>query len=213
MSAGDLPAPPPSPERRDRVLEVLSQHFAAGRIELEDMERRMEIAARARTAADLEAALAGITPAAKAAVPAAPVSTAVAPARERPRRTLAFLGGHRRAGRWSAPAYQKASAVMGGIQLDYREAVMAQGESELELSVFWGGVQIIVPPDLEVEVEGSAFLGGIHNGAMEPEGQGRAVRRLRITARVIMGGVDVKVMDREAVAALPPGTRPPRDMP
>ncbi len=210
MSADQRPADggplPALLGRREQVLDLLSKHFAAGHIELEDMERRMEIAARAVTASDLESALSGIV----RAQPAAPAAgTAVAKSRPRVRRTVAFLGGHHREGRWTAPLEHKATAVMGGVQLDYRDAVFEGAASELELFVMFGGVQIIVPPDLDVEVDGSAILGGLHNGAMEIEGTARRPHRLVVHARVIMGGVDVKIMDREEPgAASPPGTPP-----
>ena len=58
MPEPDLPALRlPSPERRETVVQTLSSHFAAGRIELEDLEQRLEVAMRAQTLEELDGAL------------------------------------------------------------------------------------------------------------------------------------------------------------
>lgn len=196
MSEPGVPGHRPSerldPERRDKVLDLLSSYFTAGRIELEDMERRMEIAARADTAAQLDAALEGLRD-----VPAVREDAAPAPAAHRPgerRRTLAFLAGLQRRGPWRPGPRHTVMALLGGVQLDFRDAELAPGTTDVSLWVMWGGVEIVVPPDLDVEVDGAAIMGGVNELSQHPAGA--TARRLRVRARVLMGGVEVKVQPR-----------------
>lgn len=188
--------PLPVPDRREQVLELLSRHFTAGRIELEELERRMEIAARAGTPEELEAALDGLRET-RAPVPA---SNAVPMGPDRPagkRWSLAFLAGLNRTGRWFPARRHTALVMMGAVELDFRDAELEPGTTEVTLWVMWGGVEIIVPPELDVEVDGVAIAGGLHDVARHPTPLEEQRYRLRVKARVLMGGVDVKVRNRK----------------
>ena len=79
------------------------------------------------------------------------------------------------------------SAVMGGVELDLRQANIA-GDAVLRLSVIMGGVEIRVPPDWSVVVRGSPILGGIEDKTVPPMTPGK---RLIIEGSVIMGGVEI----------------------
>ena len=210
----DLPATPPrpAPERRDQVLDLLTQYFTAGRIELEDMERRMEVAARAATNAELESALSGLrdTPV-RRETPSGAVPAPMGPDRPKGKKaSLAFMSGMNRKGRWFPAQRHVGAALMGGIVLDFREAELEPGTTEVSLWVLWGGVDIVVPPDLDVEVEGFAIMGGLRELSQHPAPLETQTRRLRIRARVLMGGVDVKVRARQGDA---PGAAPPSNLP
>ena len=106
---------------------------------------------------------------------------------------VAALGGTKRKGRWSPARKNYAVSVMGGVQLDFREAALAPGVTEVKVYTVMGGVDIIVPPGLNVESHGMALLGGFeHKGdtTMHPDPHAPT---LRITGLAIMGGVDVSV--------------------
>jgi hypothetical protein len=193
------PTPPARrvpPELRDEVLERLTSLFTAGRIELEDMERRMEVAARAETPDELARALEGLreTRPVVAAPPAAPMG----PDRPRGKRwSLAFMSGINRKGRWFPARRHTAVVLMGGVVLDFRHAELEPGTTEVDVWVMWGGVEIIVPPDLDAEVDGFAIMGGVKDVAQHPGPLEQQRSRLRVRARVLMGGVDVKVRQRK----------------
>ena len=55
---------------------------------------------------------------------------------------------------------------------------------------FWGGIEIRVPEDWEVQVKGTAILGGYGDETRTIEGDGRKV--LVVTGTAIMGGVEIK---------------------
>jgi predicted membrane protein len=79
------------------------------------------------------------------------------------------------------------SAVMGAVEIDLRQAAIAT-EAVLHLSIIMGGVEIKVPREWSVSVNGSPMLGGIEDKTVPPMTPGR---RLVIEGSVIMGGVEI----------------------
>lgn len=94
-------------------------------------------------------------------------------------------------------------AFMGGVELDLTAADIPDRQTVLNLTAVMGAVDVKVPPDLEVECDGSAFLGGVTlfdeeaGGVLSsrtavqagPEG---SPRRLVIHSRALLGGIEVK---------------------
>ena len=82
------------------------------------------------------------------------------------------------------------TAVMGGCEVDLRDARIANGPAVIDVFAFWGGVDIRVPPDWEVDGQVTAILGGFDNRA----GTGQVDRSqiLVIRGLAMMGGVDVR---------------------
>lgn len=188
MSERSLPAKPPTTEARDRATAELCEHFAAGHIELEALESRLAAVDEAQSEAEL-AELVRDLPALAEVAPAAP---AIA---EQPRKrgwALAVLGGASRKGEWSPPRQLIALALMGGIELDFRDARLAAGETSVTVVALMGGVEIIVPPGLPVTLRGVGLLGAVDG---EEQAAGEAdpnAPQLKVTAVACMGGVEVK---------------------
>jgi predicted membrane protein len=80
------------------------------------------------------------------------------------------------------------SAVMGGVELDLRQASM-QEQARLELFTFWGGISIKVPQDWSVVMNGVPVLGGIEDRSVPPM---NPAKRLLISGYAIMGGIEIK---------------------
>jgi len=79
------------------------------------------------------------------------------------------------------------NAVMGAVEIDLRQAAIAT-EAVLHLSIIMGGVEIKVPREWSVSVNGSPVLGGIEDKTVPPMTPGK---RLVIEGSVIMGGVEI----------------------
>jgi len=79
------------------------------------------------------------------------------------------------------------NAVMGAVEVDLRQAAIAT-EAVLHLSVIMGGVEIKVPREWSVSVNGTPMLGGIEDKTAPPLTPGK---RLVIEGSVIMGGVEI----------------------
>lgn len=201
------PANTPLPLRaeRDRTVNALCAHFARDDLELAEFERRLDIAHRATSLADLAGltrdlpALAGPAPAARAAAarPSAPAPSTARRWLDRlpePRKLIAsVMGGTKRGGSWEPAQQNTVVAVMGGVELDFREARLAQGATEVMVVAIMGGVEIVVPPDIHVESGGIPLMGGFSHVAEEELQAAPDAPTLRIHGLAFMGGVEVKV--------------------
>jgi hypothetical protein len=101
----------------------------------------------------------------------------------------AILGGANR--RLSAANFQggDATALLGGCEIDLRDCGSEGGPAEINTFAFWGGIEIRVPQDWEVEVRGLALLGAYEDKTRSTPGEGRKVLIIRGTA--IMAGVEI----------------------
>jgi hypothetical protein len=81
------------------------------------------------------------------------------------------------------------SAIMGGISADLRQADIVD-RAEISVFVFWGGVDIKVPPTWRIRVGGLPLLGGWEDKTAQQPGPDAPELVVHITA--IMGGVDIK---------------------
>jgi|SRR5262245_34205836 len=83
-----------------------------------------------------------------------------------------------------------ATAILGGCKLDLRQAAIKTGPAVIDTFAMWGGVEILVPPDWAVVVQGTPIMGAYEDKTTPPrEGTGP---RLIIKGVVIMGGVEIK---------------------
>jgi len=101
----------------------------------------------------------------------------------------AILGGvHRRI---STEDFQggDATAILGGCEIDLRDSGSAGGPAEINTFAYCGGVEIRVPQEWEVQVRGTAILGGFEDKTRSIEGEGRKVVVVRGVA--IMGAVEI----------------------
>jgi hypothetical protein len=191
-----------SDAERERIAEVLRDAVAEGRLNMEEFEERLDAAYKARTHAQLEPLVRDLPvpgTAAAAPGPRSPDATGLT-ARDgwagriggapTSKMAIAVMGGFQRKGTWTAPRAFTAFALMGGGEIDLREARFEDREIVLRCFAFMGGVQIIVPPDLETHVGGIGIMGGFdHRGSADGDPTGP---RVTITGLAIFGGVSVE---------------------
>ena len=89
------------------------------------------------------------------------------------------------------------TAIMGGIDVDLREADIVGG-ADLSVFTVWGGVEIKVPPTWRVQVNGLQLLGGWTDKTSQPLDPAAPVLRVHVTA--IMGGVEIKSRARATIS-------------
>jgi len=179
-------------DERERVIARLADAFARDLLSVEDFEDRLGLAHRAMTTAELvplERDLGEVVP----ATTAAPLVPVVPASEVREHRTLvAIMGGVSRSGGWVPARHTKIYTCMGGVELDFRDAMMPPGVTEITVYAMWGGVSIIVPPQLSVEIEGIAIMGGFDHTLRAPPQLDPDRPRLRIGGVVVMGGVQIE---------------------
>lgn len=90
----------------------------------------------------------------------------------------------------ASPAFRRAdlTAVMGGVELDLRGASTTSQEAIIDVFVWWGGVEITVPPDWAVSNQVVVIMGGADDSST---GTQDAKNRLIVRGFCIMGGVEI----------------------
>lgn len=81
------------------------------------------------------------------------------------------------------------TAIMGGIEVDLREADIVD-RAEIAIFALWGGVEVKVPPTWRVRVSGLPLLGGWDDKTTLPVQDGAPELVVHVTA--IMGGAEIK---------------------
>ena len=186
-----------SPAARDRVVQDLADHFAQDRLTMHEYERRVELVYRAASADALRDLTKDLVPSPPVRVAQAPVaSSAEAPVPSRPGRAknfFALMSGVVRRGTWTVPSRIRAFACMGGIGLDLREATLSGRVTDIYVFAMMGGVEIIVPPDVRLESDGFAIMGGFEDQLKEPASRDPDAPIIRVHGFAIMGGVEARV--------------------
>ncbi|OKK19678.1 hypothetical protein AMK16_16590 [Streptomyces sp. CB00455] len=194
---------------RERVVDRLRDAVAEGRLDMDEFGERLEAAYKSRTYAELQPLTrdlpAASAPGAAGTAPgtgpgAEPVAGAGSgtswPARIGGTSTsttaVAVMSGFQRRGQWTVPARFDALAFWGGGDLDLREAKFAQREVVINCIAVMGGIQITVPPGVEVDVRGFGFMGAFDQRAADFPPQPGAPRVI-VTGFALMGGVEIKV--------------------
>jgi hypothetical protein len=182
---------------RDRVAEVLREAAAEGRLGLDELDERLDVLYKTKTYAELEPITADL-PSAGGTHPApalAARSAAYPPDRfgGHPSGSVAVavMSGFSRKGNWVAPKEMTAVAIMGGGEIDLREARFAEPTITIHAITIMGGIQITVPEDAHVQVNGIGFMGAFDDsradGAGEPGGP-----HIIINGFAFWGGVAVE---------------------
>jgi Domain of unknown function (DUF1707)/Cell wall-active antibiotics response 4TMS YvqF len=181
----ETPAIRASDADRERAVERLRTHVVDGRLTLEELAERVDRAYAARTVDELEELTRDM-----------PELDAPRPSpRRASRRLISILGGVERRGRFRLAADTVAVAVLGGIDLDLREAEIESAESTLTIYTVLGGVDISVPDGVDVDVQGLSILGGKNVRTGRRPGAPGAPR-LTIRAYTFLGGLSVKARPR-----------------
>ncbi len=190
-----------TPAARQRAVDALCEAFARDELELVEFERRVETAHRATSADELDALLRDLP----SVPPPVPAGNAGRTARRPPVSPLervrerdvivGILGGASRRGRWYPARKTLAVGIMGGVQLDLREAPLPPGVTEIQALGIWGGIEIIVPPGVRVDCSGIGIMGGFDERYGEPATDDPEAPVVRVTGFALMGGVQVEARE------------------
>jgi hypothetical protein len=186
---------------RQETIDALCEHFANDNLDVQEFERRIDVAHRAQNLDELRDLLTDLpsssvpakrSPAPAPARPAEPLPTPSHHARDS-EIVVGIFGGGTRKGRWVPARRTFGAAICGGVELDFREAMLPIGVTEITVFSLWGGVDIIVPPGLQVESRGIGILGGFDHVTDSPVAPDPDSPVLRINGLAVMGGVGIAV--------------------
>ncbi|MGZ8811522.1 MAG: LiaF domain-containing protein [Thermoanaerobaculia bacterium] len=110
---------------------------------------------------------------------------------------VSIFSGNEKKGRWELPRHMRVLAIFGGATIDLRQAVVLPGVSVIETLTIFGGIEIIVPPQIDVECDGDAIMGAFtlarskKGPASFPPPPGAPL--VRVIGDAYMGAVTVQV--------------------
>jgi hypothetical protein len=84
----------------------------------------------------------------------------------------------------------EATAILGGCELDFRQATPAKEGAVVDTFALWGGIEIKVPEDWTVVVQGTPIFGGFSDDRKAV--QANPAKQLVVKGVALMGGVEVK---------------------
>jgi hypothetical protein len=172
-----------SDAERERVALVLRDAAAEGRLTLEELSDRVAAVYSSRTSTELDALTRDL--------PKLATVSALPERRVRTRWVVAVMSGAKRKGRWRPGERCVSVAMMGGCRLDLREAEITGSRLTIDAIALMGGVTIVVPEGIEVDVSGVSVMGGKEVRVADvPPRPGTPV--IRVRALSVMGGVTVK---------------------
>jgi hypothetical protein len=191
-----------SDAEREATVTRLREAAAEGRLTVEELAERIDAAYAASTLDELEPLTADLP------AVAGPSSIAVEGGGGGTRFVLGILGGGDRRGRWRVAPRVTVVNVLGGADLDLREATLTAPEVTIWVISIFGGSDIVVPEAVHVELSSFALFGGDDLKLEGPEpAPGAPVVHVRTVS--LFGGTDVTTRRgrRRRSGILPP---PPR---
>jgi Domain of unknown function (DUF1707)/Cell wall-active antibiotics response 4TMS YvqF len=180
---------------RDRVAETLREAAGDGRLTMDELDERLDAVYAAKTYAELVPITRDLPDAGGASYVPATSRPATGDVRHyggepTSHTAVAILGGFSRKGDWVVPKTFNAFMLLGGGEIDLRDARFSEREVSIHVVAILGGCEITVPEDATVNVNGVGIM-----GAFEHSAQGGSVSSggpvINISGVAFMGGVDV----------------------
>ena len=195
MTNPAFPQGDPGETARNRVIEALSTHFAEDRLSMDEFERRVTLAYAVRTSRDLDALLSDLPVSTVPVIIGAQLSTAVAPPEQSPKSKfmMAFMSGVERRGKWVAPRELHLVALMGGVEIDLRDAIIPAEGIRIYALALMGGIDIRIPPGVRLDSDGFAFMGGFEDRQDLESSTDPHAPLIKVSGFAMMGGVAVRV--------------------
>jgi hypothetical protein len=201
---------------RERVLSRLSEAFVNDELGLDEFETRVDRAYQAPGESELTQLVTDLGPLPPAVstellVADAPITALASPQARRGRRVLALLGNVERRGQFQVPDGYRVTSVLGNVELDLRDVVFPEGVTHVHVRAVLGNIEIIVPPSLAVDCDGSGILASFASmNRLPAEGTG-AGPLLRILGSAVLGNVEIRTLPRGLDAKAPRAPQlPPR---
>lgn len=197
VRAGDL-------DRR-LAIDILSLAMTQGYLSTTEFEDRAGKALAAKTFGELDALTEDLpTPAPKPpSASGTPASSAsdVDPDVNVILNRIAVMSGSELKGRSAVGEHLYALALMGGVEIDLRNAIFTSSSITIRATAIMGGIEIVVPENAAVQVNGIGFMGGFGSEADTVGPGAPGAPTITVTGLAFWGGV--------RVARRPPDQTPP----
>lgn len=163
---------------RDQVVERLRDAAAEGRLDLDELEARLEKALTAKTFADLDPLTADLP--------------GGSPTSDEPLVLKGGMHGATRVGRWQVPSRIRVDGGLGGVKLDFTRTDCRLPVIEIEADGKMAGVTLVVPFGWGADISGvDPGMGGVKDKTTDhPHAPGSPL--LRLTGTGGMGGITIR---------------------
>ena len=180
---------------RDKIISELKENYVHDNLEDHEFEKRLEIATNTQSKNELLSLISDL-----------PEMMGVETSEKKQKEIeysgnrennenvgmmISIFSGSDRAGAWNPPKRLNVINIFGGSKIDLREACLAPNETKISIMCIFGGVDIVVPPGVNVISNGISIFGGIGNkssGEMRPN-----TPTVIVNGFVLFGGMDIKV--------------------
>jgi hypothetical protein len=178
-------------DRREQVIARLSEAYAQDVFDVDELERRLHSAHGARSIAALEELLADLAPAAPAAIVLAGPAAIQDPDRLNAKKQRVIMSAVERRGAWSVPRALDLRVLWGNAELDFRDASLGPGVTTIHVRVLMGNVEVVLPPNLAIDVNVSSFAASVTERHRVPPDADPARPLLRIVGTVRFGNLEI----------------------
>ncbi len=188
-------------DEREETIRRLTEAFASDLIDVDEFEHRVDQAHRAGDCEALVALRRDITPVESAhAAPSGEAlvlskpetQTALVVPAAKAKWIVSIMGSTERKGSWRVPKRLRVTSIMGATLIDFREAVLSPGITEVKVLATMGAVEIIVPPTLAVECEGWGIAGAFETLDRFPTVADPDQPLVRIAGLAVAGSVEIQ---------------------
>jgi len=167
---------------RDRVITLLAEAAADGRLTADEHSERAERAYQARTLGQLAVLTTDL------------VGEDAQPIKLDGRRAVTgIFGRDSRDGRWVVPDSLPVVAIFGEVELDLREALLQSGRIIVYATLIGGTIHLIVPDGVSVETSGTAMLTRKINRTVRQPAHQRSAAGLPVAGQGELGQPVVEV--------------------
>ncbi len=128
-------------------------------------------------------------PTARGGVPAGPSSIDPRVTGDSTLSAFGFLGGVVRKSTSRAFQAADATAIMGGCTIDLRDADLGPEPAVVDAFAFWGGIEVLVPPNWVVINKVLPLLGSAEDNTRQTPEPGKEIL---IRGTVLMGGLEIR---------------------
>lgn len=190
-----------SDAEREHVGQLLQRAVGLGMLSLGEFTERMDTALAAKTRGELNAVLIDLPGVRLVGQPAAPPSTFVnsSPAFTRQASgsngasnvIRSRLSGVSRRGPWQVPPTLYLNNWLSGVTLDFTEAIMSTQVVELRVDDFAGSINLIVPAEATVDLNGLELIGSSVNNKVRT-GPPLGALHLVVHGKIRFGSVTAK---------------------
>ncbi len=179
---------------REQVIEQLKLHYAHDNLSVEEFEQRIDRASAAEEKLALLEVIKDLPSISDGSGSAADSSGRYAAVNmgevRKQQDVVAIFSGSDRKGVWYPARTIKILAAFGGVDLDFSEAFLPPGDTYIDAMCLFGGVDIVVPEGVNLEISGVPIFGGIDNKYGDRQIPGAPT--IHISAFAMFGGIDIK---------------------